>query len=75
MPCFNPDADAGPALCRGPGRRSFASFVSGFSTIGILLGVAALMLVSSVMNGFEQQLKSNLLGVIPTPWSPMTPAA
>ncbi|MCC4263905.1 lipoprotein-releasing ABC transporter permease subunit [Oceanimonas baumannii] len=47
------------------GRRSFASFVSGFSTIGILLGVAALMLVSSVMNGFEQQLKDNLLGVIP----------
>lgn len=47
------------------GRRSFASFVSGFSTIGILLGVAALILVSSVMNGFEQQLKDRLLGVIP----------
>ncbi|ATG74523.1 lipoprotein-releasing system transmembrane subunit LolC [Zobellella denitrificans] len=47
------------------GRRSFASFVSGFSTIGILLGVAALILVSAVMNGFEQQLKDRLLGVIP----------
>ncbi|WP_116472796.1 lipoprotein-releasing ABC transporter permease subunit [Zobellella maritima] len=47
------------------GRRSFASFVSCFSTIGILLGVAALILVSAVMNGFEQQLKDRLLGVIP----------
>lgn len=47
------------------GRRSFASFVSGFSTIGILLGVAALILVSAVMNGFEQQLKDRMLGVIP----------
>ncbi|ART79018.1 lipoprotein-releasing ABC transporter permease subunit [Oceanisphaera avium] len=47
------------------GQRSFASFVSGFSTIGILLGVAALIVVSSVMNGFEQQLKDRLLSVIP----------
>ncbi|WP_458734814.1 lipoprotein-releasing ABC transporter permease subunit [Zobellella taiwanensis] len=47
------------------GRRSFASFVSGFSTVGILLGVTALILVSAVMNGFEQQLKDRMLGVIP----------
>lgn len=47
------------------GQRSFASFVSGFSTIGILLGVAALIVVSAVMNGFEQQLKDRLLSVIP----------
>ncbi|NLJ93539.1 MAG: lipoprotein-releasing ABC transporter permease subunit [Aeromonadales bacterium] len=47
------------------GQHSFASFVSGFSTIGILLGVAALILVSAVMNGFEQQLKDRMLGVIP----------
>lgn len=47
------------------GQRSFASFVSGFSTMGILLGVAALILVSAVMNGFEQQLKDRLLSVIP----------
>lgn len=47
------------------GQRSFASFVSGFSTIGILLGVAALIVVSAVMNGFEQQLKDRMLGVLP----------
>lgn len=47
------------------GQLRFASFVSGFSTIGILLGVAALIVVSAVMNGFEQQLKDRMLGVLP----------
>lgn len=47
------------------GENRFASFVSLFSTIGITLGVMALIIVSSVMNGFEDQLKGRILGVIP----------
>lgn len=48
-------------------RRSnrFVSFISLFSTFGIAIGVAALIVVISVMNGFEGQLKGRILGVIP----------
>ncbi len=51
------------AGARGDNR--FASFISLFSTFGIAIGVMALILVSSVMNGFEGQLKNRILGVIP----------
>lgn len=46
----------------------FVSFISLFSTFGIAIGVAALMVVISVMNGFEGQLKGRILGVIPMWW-------
>ena len=44
---------------------SFISFISFFSTAGIALGVMSLIVVVSVMNGFEGQLKDKILGVIP----------
>ncbi|SNY43656.1 lipoprotein-releasing system permease protein [Arsukibacterium tuosuense] len=44
---------------------AFISFITFFSVAGILLGVMALTLVSSVMNGFEGDLKKRILGVIP----------
>ena len=47
------------------GNNRFASFISLFSTFGIAIGVMALIIVSSVMNGFEGQLKNRILGVIP----------
>lgn len=47
------------------GENRFASFISMFSTFGIAIGVMALILVSSVMNGFEGQLKNRILGIIP----------
>lgn len=44
---------------------SFASFITFFAVTGIFLGVAALILVSSVMNGLEGQLKLRILGAVP----------
>lgn len=43
----------------------FISFVALIATGGLILGVAALITVLSVMNGFEQQMKDKLLGLIP----------
>lgn len=43
----------------------FISFVSLFSTGGIIVGVMALITVLSVMNGFENELKTRILGAIP----------
>lgn len=43
----------------------FSRFVSYLSTLGITIGVMALVTVLSVMNGFEDQLKSRMLGILP----------
>lgn len=46
-------------------RTHFFSFVSLVSLLGLTLGVAALVLVLSVMNGFERELQDRILGSIP----------
>lgn len=43
----------------------FSRFISYISTAGITIGVMSLVTVLSVMNGFESQLKSRILGVLP----------
>ncbi len=43
----------------------FISFISFFSITGIALGVLSLIIVISVMNGFENQLKERILGIVP----------
>ena len=47
------------------GRRNrFISFISGVSMLGIALGVAALIIVLSVMNGFQKEVQGRMLSVI-----------
>ncbi|WP_440875488.1 lipoprotein-releasing ABC transporter permease subunit [Thalassotalea sp. PLHSN55] len=50
---------------RSRNRSGFVSFITFFSIAGILLGVASLITVVSVMNGFEGELKKRILGLIP----------
>jgi len=47
------------------GRRNrFISFISAVSMLGIALGVAALIIVLSVMNGFQKEVRDRMLSVI-----------
>jgi lipoprotein-releasing system permease protein len=48
---------------KGSGRNSFISFISLTSMAGIALGVAALIVVLSVMNGFQEELRNRILAV------------
>ena len=44
-------------------RTRFVSFITGISLLGIALGVAALITILSVMNGFESELRNRLLSM------------
>ena len=48
---------------RAKKRNHFISFISLISMLGIGLGVAALIVVLSVMNGFQKELRTRILGV------------
>ena len=48
---------------RSTHRRGFVSFVALMSVAGLTLGVATLIVVLSVMNGFERELRSRILSV------------
>ena len=49
---------------RRSGRNSFISFISLISVAGIALGVAALIVVLSVMNGFQKEVTDRMLSVL-----------
>src|SRR5271170_2924675 len=44
-------------------KEGFISVIAGFSFLGIVLGVATLIIVMAVMNGFRQELLSKILGL------------
>ncbi|GAA6133542.1 lipoprotein-releasing ABC transporter permease subunit [Oceaniserpentilla sp. 4NH20-0058] len=46
-------------------RNHFISFISAISMAGLTLGVAVLILVLSVMNGFDRELRQRILGMVP----------
>lgn len=48
---------------RSTHRRGFVSFVAFMSVMGLMLGVATLVVVLSVMNGFERELRTRILSV------------
>ena len=48
----------------GPPRNGFVSFISAVSVLGIALGVAALIVVLSVMNGFQKEVRDRMLAAV-----------
>ncbi len=56
---------AGFGSGRRQGRDRFVSFIAASSMAGIALGVAALIVVLSVMNGFQRDVRDRMLSVLP----------
>lgn len=54
----------GARYVRGTGGRGFLSFISVVSMLGLAIGVAVLIVVLSVMNGFARELQTRILSVI-----------
>ncbi|GAB4121723.1 MAG: lipoprotein-releasing ABC transporter permease subunit [Sideroxydans sp.] len=50
---------------RAKRRNHFISFISLISMLGIALGVMALIVVLSVMNGFQKEIRARILGITP----------
>ncbi len=50
---------------RAKRRNQFISFISGFSLLGMALGTLSLIVVLSVMNGFDREIKQRILSVVP----------
>lgn len=59
---------------RAKRRNQFISFISAFSLIGMALGVMSLIVVLSVMNGLDREMKQRLLSVIPHGYIDREPA-
>ncbi len=61
---LNFEAFIGLRYLRARRRNGFISFISLLSVIGIALGVAALIVVLSVMNGFQKEIRGRMLAVV-----------
>jgi lipoprotein-releasing system permease protein len=55
----------GARYTRAKRRNHFISFISMTSMIGLALGVLAMIVVLSVMNGFQREMSSRILGLVP----------
>lgn len=55
----------GTRYTRAKRRNHFVSFISLTSMIGLALGVMVMILVLSVMNGFDHEMRSRVLGMVP----------
>ncbi|MFF7708338.1 lipoprotein-releasing ABC transporter permease subunit [Pseudomonas sp. NPDC007930] len=55
----------GSRYTRAKRRNHFISFISMTSMIGLALGVLAMIVVLSVMNGFQQEMSTRILGMVP----------
>ena len=55
----------GLRFTRSKNANKFLSFISVVSMAGLILGVAALIVVTSVLNGFEEALSKKILGMVP----------
>jgi lipoprotein-releasing system permease protein len=53
----------GTRYLRSGHRRGFLSFITAISVVGLAVGVAVLLVVMSVMNGFERELRARILTV------------
>jgi len=58
---------------RAKRRNQFLSFISAFSLVGMALGVMSLIVVLSVMNGFDREMKARILSVVPHGFIDRTP--
>lgn len=74
-PMFRPLAlFIGMRYTRAKRRNHFISFISLTSMIGLALGVLVMILVLSVMNGFDREMRTRILGMVPhATVSSMTP--
>jgi ABC-type lipoprotein release transport system permease subunit len=65
MSMFQPLSFAiGLRYLRAKRRNGFISFISMASILGILIGVMALITTISVMNGFQEELRERILGMV-----------
>lgn len=55
----------GTRYTRAKRRNHFVSFISLTSMLGLTLGVTVMILVLSVMNGFDHEMRTRVLGMIP----------
>ena len=55
----------GMRYTRAKRRNHFISFISLTSMVGLALGVLVMILVLSVMNGFDRELRTRILGMVP----------